>query len=127
MPKHRSWSKKINQQNKSRFPVGPATSWGNEYNDTPEEKEQRRQEKDRKNRNGDIHYRLTCDRFGPTRTLATSEQLEIEQLRRANLELQLAGLEIDIESPPSALSLLDKKISEQEPFDLEILWPALLQ
>jgi len=127
MPTHRSWSRKINRQNKSRFPVGPATSWGNEYNDTPEEKEQRRQEKDRKNKNGDIHYRLTCDRFGPPRTLATSEQLEIEQLRKANPELQLAGLEIDIESPPSPPLLLDDKISEQEPFDLEILWPALLQ
>jgi len=128
MPIHWSWSKKINWQNKSRFPVGLATSWGNKYNDTLEEKEQRRQEKDWKNRNGDIYYWLTCDWFEPPRTLATTKQLEIEQIRKASLELQVAGLETDLEfGLPLPLSLLDDKISEQEPFDLEILWPALLQ
>jgi len=130
MPTHRSQSRKINRQNKAWIrtwctretePTPPAAPL------TLEEIVERDRraviDYDQKSRSSGRYHRLTCERVGPPRTLATPEQL---QQNEAEL-LRKAGLDIDIESPLLPPSLLDDKISEQEPFDLEILWPALLR
>jgi len=68
------------------------------------------------------YHILTCERVRPTTTLATPEQQQQNEAK----SLRKAGLNIDIESPPSPPSLLNNEMSEQELFDIEILWPALL-
>jgi len=130
MPTHRSQSRKINRQNKAWIctwctretePTSPAAPL------TLEEIVERDRraviEYDQRSRSSGRYHKLTWERVGPPRTLATPEQLQ----RNEEELLRKAGLDIDIESPPLPPSLLNNEISTPEFFDIEILWPALLQ
>jgi hypothetical protein len=117
MPTHRSWSGKINRQNKAwirnwctresepTIPAAPLT-----LGEIVERDRRAIQEYGQRNRNSGRHYQLTCDRVGPPRTLASKDDPQPEWY---------------IESFNS--HTLDVGIKAQEAFDIEVLWPALIQ